>query len=111
MYLLIIQIGLEDLNWEQKFPTKELLISAHKNKEYPPRFILELCGKDAEKSVTITVSLTNVKRPVSYDIILYMPCESYQREAHNTSKQLYVNTFLAGELEEGQEEMHVCPVI
>jgi len=78
-----IQIGLQDLNWEQNFPTYQALHSAHKNKEYPPRFILEICGKDAQRSDTVTVSLTNVVQPVSYDINLYMPRESFQRHAYN----------------------------
>ena len=71
-----LQIELEELNWEKGLPTQQALISAHKKKEYPPRFILEFCGRDAQRSVAISISLTNVNPPVSLDINLYMPCES-----------------------------------
>ena len=74
-------MGLKDLDWQKRFPTYQELVSAHTNKQYPPRFTLEFSGKDAEKSVTITICLTNVTQPVSYDIILLMPSES--RLKHN----------------------------
>lgn len=78
------QIGLDDLNWEKNFETFGALYSAHENKEYPPRFTLEFCGKNAKSSVTVTISLTNVMRPVSYGINLYMIRESFQRQCMGT---------------------------
>ena len=64
---------MEDLNWEKRYKDQKELLRAHKNQDYPPRFILECCGNNAIKGITLNVRLSNVAQPVSYDINLYKP--------------------------------------
>lgn len=87
----------------------QALISAHKNNLYPPRFILELCGEKADKSVKFPVKLTNGAQCILYEINLYMPSESIQESYINiTLNSIFMCT---GVQEESQQEIQIYLVI
>ena len=61
---------MNSLDWKRKFETRQQLWAAHVNHDYPPRFTLEINGRDATKGITMKILLTNSETETETETIV-----------------------------------------
>ena len=80
--IVLFQISLTELNWSLRFKNPKHLLAAHSNKEYPPRFILEICGKEVceQKSDVTDITFKSLSGLIVYRLNLWAQSEKLWKQ-------------------------------